>query len=127
MVQNEEIRLKELYAVMYKAMIAKDTTTLGNIMADDSALIHMTGMRQPRGEYLKAIANGTLNYYSCTDSEVEVTIDGDSARMTGRSQVNAAVFGGGRHTWTLQLDIDWKKDEKEKGKWIISEIRASTY
>ena len=125
MAQNEEIHLKELYTAMYKAMIAKDTTMLGEMMADDSALIHMTGMRQPRREYLRAIADGTLNYYSCTDSDVKVAIEGCSARMTGCSRVNAAVFGGGRHTWPLRLDIDWKKDVE--GKWTITEIRASTF
>ena len=125
MAQNEEIHLKELYTAMYKAMIAKDTTLLGEMMADDSALIHMTGMRQPRREYLRAIADGTLKYYSCTDSDVEVTIEGDSANMTGCSQVNAAIFGGGRHTWPLQLDIDWKKEDDRR--WKITEIRAGTY
>ena len=125
MAHNEEIHLKELYDDMYKAMIAKDTTMLGEMMADDLALIHMTGMRQPRREYLMAIADGTLNYYSSTDSDVKVTIEGDSARMTGCSRVNAAVFGGGRHTWPLRLDIDWRKEDD--GKWKITEIRASTY
>lgn len=125
MAQNEEIHLKEFYTVMYKAMIDKDTSMLGEMMAEDSALIHMTGMRQPRREYLRAIADGTLNYYSCTDSDVKVTIQGDSARMRGCSQVNAVVFGGGRHTWPLRLDIDWKKEDD--GKWRITEIRASTY
>ncbi|MDE6041969.1 MAG: nuclear transport factor 2 family protein [Muribaculaceae bacterium] len=125
MAQNEELHLKDLYTAMYKAMIAKDTTTLGEMMADDSALIHMTGMRQPRREYLSAIAHGTLNYYSCTDSDVKVTVEGCSARMTGCSRVNAAVFGGGRHTWPLRLDIDWRKEDD--GKWLITEIRASTF
>ncbi|MBD5235489.1 MAG: nuclear transport factor 2 family protein [Barnesiella sp.] len=125
MAQNEEKHLKGLYTVMYKAMIAKDTTMLGEMMADNSALIHMTGMRQPRREYLRAIADGTLNYYSCTDSDAKVTIEGDSAHMTGCSQVNAAVFGGGRHTWPLRLDIDWNK--AGEGKWTITEIRAGTF
>ncbi len=124
MAQNEEIHLKELYSTMYKAMIAKDTTLLGEMMADDSALIHITGMRQPRREYLRAIADGTLNYFSCADSDVNVVIDGDTARMKGCSQVEAAVFGGGKHTWPLRLDIDWKKED---GRWIITEIRASTF
>ena len=125
MAQSDETLLKELYTSMYKAMIAKDTTLLGEMMAEDSALIHMTGMRQPRREYLKAIADGTLNYYSCTDSDVTVAIEGGYARMTGCSRVNAAVFGGGRHTWPLRLDIDWRKEDD--GRWQITEIRASTY
>ncbi|MDE7473437.1 MAG: nuclear transport factor 2 family protein [Muribaculaceae bacterium] len=85
----------------------------------------MIGMRRPRREYLRAISDGTLNYYSCSDSDVKVTIEGDSASMTGYSQVNAAVFGGGRHTWSQRLDIDWRKEDD--GKWKITEIRAGTY
>ena len=125
MAQSDVTLLKGFYDDMYKAMIAKDTVALGGMMADSSALIHMTGMRQPRREYLKAIADGTLNYYSCSDSKVNVVIEGDIARMTGCSHVNAAVFGGGRHTWLLRLDIDWEKDRE--GKWTITEIRASTF
>ena len=105
MAQNEEKHLKGLYTVMYKAMIAKDTTMLGEMMADNSALIHMTGMRQRRREYLRAIADGTLNYYSCTDSDVKVTIEGDSARMTGAvrlmPQSLEAVATHGHYDWIL--------------------------
>ena len=31
------------------------------------------------------------------------TLNRVHATLTGRSRVNAAVFGGGRHTWRLQL------------------------
>ena len=109
---------------MYCAMIAKDTTALRVIMDEKSALVHMTGMRQSRKEYLKAIADGTLNYYSCEDSDIKVKINGDSAFMTGKSKVSAAVFDGSRHIWPLRLDIDWKNNN---GNWRITEIRASTY
>ncbi len=124
MAQTEESQLRQLYDVMYKAMIAKDIPVLDSLLSDSSVLIHMTGMRQPKREYLKAIANGTLNYYSCESSEIEVKINGDSALMTGKSEVNAAVFGGERHIWPLRLDIDWRKID---GYWKIIEIRASTY
>ena len=124
MAQTEETKLRQLYDLMYQAMIAKDIPVLVSLMSNDSALIHITGMRQPKKEYLKAIANGTLNYYSCENSNIDVKVNGASARMTGKSEVNAAVFGGGRHTWPLQLDIDWIKTD---GKWKIIEIRASTY
>ena len=124
MAQTEESQLRQLYDVMYKAMIAKDIPVLDSLLSDSSVLIHMTGMRQPKREYLKAIANGTLNYYSCENSEIEIKINGDSARMTGKSQVKAAVFGGRRHTWPLSLDIDWRKIN---GHWKITEMRAGTF
>ncbi len=45
-------------------MMAKDTLTLNHIHVDDFVLTHMTGMHQSKQEYIRAIAGGTLNYYS---------------------------------------------------------------
>lgn len=84
----------------------------------------MTGTRQPKREYLRAIKDGTLNYYSVEDDEIIIDINSDKATMTGRSRVNAAVYGGGRHTWRLQINsMLVKKDDR----WLFVEQRASTY
>ena len=102
-----------LYREMYRYMVAKDTTALGYILSDDFVLQHMTGMRQGKREFLQAIASGTLNYYSEEMDYAPVTIDGDKATLKGQSRVNAAVFGGGRHTWRLQLDTQVKKIDSQ--------------
>ena len=121
---NEKYNLEKLYEDMYSYMISKDTESLGKLLDDDFVLVHMTGMRQPKKDYLKGISNGTLNYFSCEDSEINLDIQGSKARLTGKSKVNAAVFGGGRNIWRLQLDLDLINKE---GTWLITEIRASTY
>ncbi len=53
-------------------------------------------------------------------------ISADEAHTTicGRSCVEAAVFGGGHHTWRLQQDI---KAEKRDGSWYLTESHVSTY
>ena len=79
-------------------MVAKDTATLNRVHADDFVLVHMTGMRQSKQQYIDAIADGTLNYYSATHEQMDIAIDSDTATLTGRSRVTAAVFGGDRHT-----------------------------
>ena len=84
-------------------MIAKDIATLDAILAEGSILIHMTGTRQPKNQYLHEIENGTHNFYSTEDEEISITVNGTTAEMTGRSHVNAAVYGGGRYTWRLQM------------------------
>lgn len=121
---NDKELLERNYEEMYRAMIAKDTAALGSMLDDTFVLVHMTGMRQSKHDYLRAIANGTLNYYSCDDTRLDISIKGESARMTGRSRVSAAVFGGGRHTWSLRLDIVLKKQD---GLWLMTEIEAGTY
>ncbi len=121
---TDKEQIQSLYEAMYRAMIAKDTVALGRLLTDDSVLVHMTGHRQPRKEYLSEIASGVLNYYSVETDSLEITVNGDTARMVGRSRVNAAVYGGGRHTWRLQMDSQLRK---EKGVWRIAYSRASTY
>ena len=121
---NDKELLERNYEEMYRAMIAKDIAALGSMLDDTFVLVHMTGMRQSKHDYLRAIDNGTLNYYSCDDTRLDISIKGESARMTGRSRVSAAVFGGGRHTWSLRLDIVLKKQD---GLWLMTEIEAGTY
>ena len=113
-----------LYREMYRYMISNDTASLGKMLSDDFVLVHMTGMRQSKQDYLRAIANGTLNYYSEELDAAPVQIEGDHARIKGQSRVNAAVFGGGRHTWRLQLDISLKPVGDD---WIMTGATASTY
>ena len=113
-----------LYHDMYRAMISKDSTALTEILDDKFVLVHMTGKRQAKTEYINAILDGTLNYYSEEADEISIEITADKARLTGKSRVNAAVFGGGRHTWRLQLDIDLIKHDR---KWIMTHALASTY
>ena len=93
-------------------------------MFDNDLVIHMTGTRQPKHDYLRAIKDGTLNYYSVEDDEMSIEVNGDHGTMTDRSRVNAAVYGGGRHTWRLQLKSSLVK---KNDRWLFVEQRASTY
>ena len=81
-------------------------------------------LRQDKKAFIKAVVNGTLNYYACRDDSIDVQITGDTAALIGKSQVNAAVFGGGKHTWRLEQDLTLvKRDDK----WRITLSEASTY
>lgn len=117
-------QIEQLYERMYRAMIAKDTAVLRPMFADDFYLVHMTGTRQNRQQYLEAIADGTLNYYDCTTEQLDVKVDGDSATLTGRSRVLAAVYGGGKHTWRLQLTFRLRR---EADGWRFTYSTAGTY
>ena len=121
---TDKEQIADLYEAMYQAMIAKDTVALGKILSEDSVLVHMTGHRQTRQEYLREIASGVLNYYSVNTDSLDITVEGDTARMVGKSRVNAAVYGGGRHTWRLRMDSQLRKID---GEWLITYSKASTY
>ena len=121
---DDKRQIEALYQQMYNAMVEKDTVTLDEVHADEFVLTHMTGVRQSKYAYIRAIADGTLNYYSAEHEQMDIKIDGNRATLTGRSRVVAAVYGGGRHTWRLQLTFRLVKRE---GRWLFSAASASTY
>ena len=122
---NDRQSIEQLYHDMYSAMVKKDETELDRVHDESFVLIHMTGMRQDKATYIRAIMDGTLNYYSEETDSLDVQMNqDDTAVLTGRSLVNAAVFGGGRHTWRLQLRFDLKKTGDE---WKLLKAQASTY
>ena len=116
--------LAACYNTMYQGMVQKNRALLDGVLDDSFVLLHMTGMRQSKEQYIEAIANGTLNYYSEQTDSIDIAIAGDTARLVGQSRVSAAVFGGGKHTWRLQLAI---KAVKRDGQWYFCGARASTY
>ena len=121
---DDKQQIEVLYREMYQAMVDKDILKLNQIHSDNFVLTHMTGMRQSKQIYIQSIANGTLNYYSAEHEQMDIKISGNTAILTGRSRVNAAVFGGGRHTWRLQLSFQLVKLD---GHWQFTSAQASTY
>ena len=121
---TDKEKIFQLYKEMYTAMVNKDKVTLERVHDDSFVLVHMTGMRQPKEVYISSIMDGTLNYYSAEHEDMQVEINGDTAVLTGRSKVTAAVFGGGKHTWRLQLRFQLVK---KNGQWRFALASASTY
>ena len=120
----DERRIKEQYRAFYRAAIQKDRAGMEAALAPEFHLTHMTGMRQAREEYIRYILRGTMNYYSEEPVAMEVSLRGDRAALKAQSLVEAAVFGGGRHTWRLQLDME---AEKIGGVWRFTDAEACTF
>ena len=121
---REQEKIENCYKKMYCGMIDKDRNILSEVLDDSFVLVHMTGMRQSKTAFIRAVEDGTLNYYSASLQRINANILGDQAELTGQSVVNAAVFGGGKHTWRLQLKL---KLVQKTDSWKITEARASTY
>ena len=115
--------IREVYRTYWRYMIEKNADGLRGIMTEDYYLLHMTGVKQSAEVFLSGLQDGTFNYYSAEHDDIEVTVDGDMAKMTGKSLVLAAVYGG-RHRWHLQGDFTLRKVQ---GDWKLSSSKASTY
>ena len=121
---NDTETIKDIYRQYWKCMISKDEAGLRAIMGDDYYLMHMTGARQSADEFIKGLMDGTFNYYSADHDNIQVSVNGNTATMIGKSKVLAAVYGGGRHRWRLRGDFTLRK---EAGVWKLTSSRASTY
>lgn len=121
---NDIETIKEIYRQYWICMIEKDTNGLRSIMSDDYHLMHMTGLEQSAEVFLQGLLDRTFNYYSAEHDEILVKVSGDSATMTGKSKVLAAVYGGGKNRWRLRGDFTLRK---ENGKWKLTSSGASTY
>lgn len=129
MAQNAEnaqeiAAIQALYQKMFRAMVDKDMKAMAEVHDASFVLVHMTGSRMNCDEYFDAVKDGTLNYYSAEHDDMEVKITGDTATLTAKSRVTAAVYGGGKHTWRLQQNMKLKKIG---GKWKFTFSQASTY
>ena len=116
--------LEQLYHQLYQGMMDKDEALLGRVLADDFVLYHMTGMQQSKEEFIVAILDGTLNYYAEMTQSIAITPLEDHAEILGRSRVAAAVFGGKRGAWDLQLKCELRRGRTG---WQFVSARASTF
>ena len=121
---NDKEKIENCYRQMYIGMIRKDRNILLEVLDDSFVLVHMTGMHQSKEAFIRAVEDGTLNYFSANHQKLETNVLGDHAELIGQSSVNAAVFGGGPHTWRLQLKL---KLVQIADSWKITEAKASTY
>lgn len=121
---NEKEAIRELYREYWRFMIAKDADGLRRLMADDYVLMHMTGVRQSKEDFIRGLLDGTFRYYSAEHDSIAVTVNGDIAAMIGKSRVLAAVYGGEKHNWRLQGDFTLRKQD---GSWKLTSSKALTY
>ena len=112
----DESAVLEAYERFEQAMIDKDIDTLNELVTEDKTFTHMSGKVQTKEEFFGEIADGTLNYYSYKLNDPVVTVDGDTATLTGSTTLEAKVYGSSG-TWTLKTD---QKFIKQDGKWRLT-------
>ncbi|TDM40240.1 nuclear transport factor 2 family protein [Macrococcoides goetzii] len=112
-----------IYKKLYEAMIEKDTDTINNLLMDGIILVHITGVKQSKREWLRAIENESMKYYSTKEENIEIVLKEKKATLIAQNKVDAKIYGL-RNTWPLQLTMIMVKFEND---WEISRVEASTY
>lgn len=123
MKKDEEI-IKNMYIYLCEASINKDTQKIDELLSDDYILVHMTGMKQSKKDYINSVKNGELEYYENIHESIEINIDGNKAEVIGKTKTLASPFKMTKSWWRLKQNITL---EKIDGKWLITKSIASTY
>lgn len=111
---DEQRKVLETYQRFQQAMIDKDIETLTALVVSDITFTHMSGKTQTKEEFFGEIEDGTLNYYKYELSDPVITIDGDTATLTGSTSLTAKVYGMSG-SWTLPTNAHYIKID---GEWI---------
>jgi hypothetical protein len=98
-----EAELSLLYAqARYcQAMTDEDIDTLRELVSEDMVFTHMSGRKQTREEYFADVADGSLNYFIIGIENPVIEADGDKARITYTSVLNAEAYGA-RGTYRIK-------------------------
>lgn len=112
--------LINLYHQESSLSIAGDLDALAALLADNFYLVHMTGMKQTKAEWLTAMQTSEMQYHDAIEDYVEVKKD---AEVIGQSRVHATIWGM-ESTWRLQLHLYCVQ---QAGRACIDHIVASTY
>lgn len=121
---SDEDIVKNLYNKLNWASINEDIIILNEILSDDYTLIHMTGLKQTKNDYIKSVEKKELKYYEAIDDSIEVDIKENIARVVGKTKVLASPFGMKKSWWRLKQNMTL---EKIDGKWLITKSIASNY
>lgn len=100
-----------------QALIDKDDVKLDEILTDKYELVHMSGKKQTKEEFISEIMDGTLNYYR--SEIIEPTVlwdDGQRVTLVADVRLTAKVYGI-EGKWTLNTTVDF---EKIDGKWYFT-------
>jgi Domain of unknown function (DUF4440) len=114
------------YEAQREAMMAGDAAALGDELARDFSLTHMTGYVQTRDEWLQQVADGEMTYHSIQDVDarvVDAKADPGAPVVVARTRTDATIWGG-RGLWRLQLEIHFTQHD---GLWLAERTVASTW
>jgi len=116
--------IKKLYVDLCESSIKKDIERINELLSDDYILIHMTGMKQSKSDYINSVISGELKYYDAIHESIEVKLDNDIAYIIGKTKTLASPFGMNKSWWRLKQEMVVKK---ENGRWTIISSKASMY
>lgn len=94
----------------YKAMVEADMKTLGELFHDDLVYTHSNAVVDTKASYMDGIRNKRWNYVKAERPEQNITIFGDTARITGHVRLTLGNADGSTRTVNGRFLNVWAKN-----------------
>lgn len=105
------------------AMIDEDVDTLSELLADDLHYSHTKGDVESKPQFLSTIQSRRIDYLAATPRDVEVRLFGDTAVITGLSDMKL-IYDGEQLDFTIRfLEVSHKVD----GNWQLVAWQSVRY
>lgn len=103
--------LKDAAAKLNKALIAKDTIILKQLLHKDVTYGHSNGWVETKAEVIKDLVNGKLSYYKINSKDVQWKVINNVATLRNTSDISYELDGkeGELHLHVVQV---WLKTNK---------------
>lgn len=119
--KTEILKIEQQYL---DAHIKRDTARLDEILSDDFTFSHYWGGVANKAKRLALLENPDFTFESIETTGVEVTVDGDTARVTGKAVVHGNYLGEPSMTTPYSYVRTY---ERRDGRWQIVSVRCGRY
>ncbi|HEX8173548.1 MAG TPA: nuclear transport factor 2 family protein [Pyrinomonadaceae bacterium] len=119
--KTEILRVERQYL---DAHVQRDAAQLDRVLADDFTFSHYWGGVTDKARRLSLLENPDFAFDSIDTSDVEVSVSGDTARLTGQ----AVVRGNYRGRPFVTTPYNYTRTyERRDGRWQITSVHAGCY
>ncbi|WP_277960728.1 nuclear transport factor 2 family protein [Pseudomonas sp. RIT-To-2] len=118
-------RVLTAVARYHEAMVAAHVADLSDMLEPEYFLIHITGYRQPKQEWLSVVRSGAYDYHriDVNAKELQVHLGSESAVVSGRGVFDATIQG--MHApWRLKFKLELTKGSSG---WKLSRARYDAF
>ena len=112
---EEQLEVLAAYQAMQQAMVDADHAAMRDIVEDGTTFTHMSSYTQTKEEFIAEVG-GPLTYFHSDVRNVDVTIDGDWATLTGTVALTARAYGS-EGTFPLKVS---QMLHRVNGRWLYS-------
>ena len=125
MTSEVEKKIIEIYKFYSKCMVEKNFNGFNDFSTDEFILIHMSGKKQSRADYINDIKNGNLIYYNIIHDDFKFEVkDENNVILHAKSQLDANPYHCGRSIYKVESICDF---QFKNNKWIINNIKTKPY